>query len=108
MTLNTLQRFLTLMKFHADQHFSYITMRVDEHKEELQSYYKIREEDLEEITKEWSGDFLIPAEMFDLELDNSDAAHKEHDTPGTSKRKKIEEVQDLSSASEKTASVSPG
>jgi hypothetical protein len=45
--------------------------------------------------------------MFDLELDNPEATHKEHNTPGTSKRKKTEEVQDLSSASGKTASVSP-
>jgi hypothetical protein len=27
--------------------------RTDESKEELQSYYKLTEEDLEEITKEW-------------------------------------------------------
>jgi hypothetical protein len=46
--------------------------------------------------------------MSDPELDSPEAAHKEHDTPGTSRRKKTEEVQDLSSASEKTASVSPG
>jgi hypothetical protein len=46
--------------------------------------------------------------MSDHELDSPEAAHKEHDTPGTSRRKKTEEVQDLSSASEKTASVSPG
>jgi hypothetical protein len=46
--------------------------------------------------------------MSDPELDSSEAAHKEHDTPGTNRRKKTEEVQDLSSASEETASVSPG
>jgi hypothetical protein len=46
--------------------------------------------------------------MSDPELDSPEAAHKEHDTPRTSRRKKTEEVQDLSSASEKTASVSPG
>jgi hypothetical protein len=40
------------MKFHTDQHFIYITMHIDEHKEELQSYYKLTEEDLEEITKD--------------------------------------------------------
>jgi hypothetical protein len=42
-----------------------------------------------------------------LKLDGSKATHKEHDTPGPSRRKKTAEVQDLSSASEKTASVSP-
>jgi len=46
--------------------------------------------------------------VFDPELDISEATHKEHDTLETSRRKKIAEVQDLSSASEKTASVSPG
>jgi hypothetical protein len=44
--------------------------------------------------------------MSDPELDRSKAAHKEHDTPITSRRKKIEEVQDLSNTSEKTSSVS--
>jgi hypothetical protein len=43
--------------------------------------------------------------MFDPKIDNPKAAHKEHDTPRTNKRKKTEEVQELSSASENTASV---
>jgi hypothetical protein len=58
------------MNFNVDQHFTYITMRVDEHKEKLHSYYKLSEEDLEEITKEWSIDLLIPAnptDIYDLE-----------------------------------------
>jgi uncharacterized protein YsxB (DUF464 family) len=62
MNPNTLQRFRPLLKFSADQHFIYITMRANEHKEQLQLYYKITEEDLEEITKDWSVDILIPAE----------------------------------------------
>jgi hypothetical protein len=98
------------MKFHSNRHFIYITTRVDEHKEELQSYYKLTEEDLDEITKDWSAELLIPTEpveMSDPELDSSETTHKEHDTPGTSRRKNIAEVQDLSSASEKTASVFP-
>jgi hypothetical protein len=37
---------------------------------------------------------------------NPETMHKEHDTPGPNRMKKIEEVQDLSSASKKTASVS--
>jgi hypothetical protein len=45
-----------------------------------------------EITKDWSADLLIPAdpiEMSDPELiGSSEATHKEHDTPGTSRRKK--------------------
>jgi hypothetical protein len=99
------------MNFRTDRYFIYITAQEDEHKEELQSYYKLTKEDLKEITKERSIDFLIPAdpaEMSDPELDSPEAAHKEHDTPRTNKRKKIEEFQDLSSASEKTASVSLG
>jgi hypothetical protein len=73
-------------------------------------YYKLTEEDLKEITKDWSADLLIPAdptEIYDPELDNPEATHKEQNTPSTSRRKKIEEVQDLSNASCKTASVSP-
>jgi hypothetical protein len=44
------------MKFSVDHHFIYITVRGDEHKQQLQSYYKLTEDDLEEITKEWSTD----------------------------------------------------
>jgi hypothetical protein len=36
-------------------------MHGDEHKEELQSYCKLTEEDLEEITKDWFAELLIPA-----------------------------------------------
>ena len=47
--------------------------------------------------------------MSDPELiGSSEATHKEHDTAGTNRRKKTEEVQQLSSASEETASESPG
>jgi hypothetical protein len=53
MTLNTLHQFWPLMKFNADRHFIYITMHADEHKKQVQSYYKMTEEDLEEITKDW-------------------------------------------------------
>jgi hypothetical protein len=110
MTPNILQRYRPLMKFCTDQHFIYLTAQVDEHKEQLQSYYKLMEEDLEEITKDWSADLLIPthlAEMSDPELDSLEATHKEQNTPSTNRRKKIEEVQDLSSASHKIDLVSP-
>jgi hypothetical protein len=50
--LNTLDRFRPLMKFRVDRNFTYITARIDESKEEIQFYYKLTEEDLEEITKE--------------------------------------------------------
>jgi hypothetical protein len=39
--------------------------------------------------------------------DSTKSAHKEHDTPGPIRMKKTKEVQDLSSALGKTASVSP-
>jgi hypothetical protein len=51
---------------------------------------------------------LIPTDP--VEMSNPDSPktmHKEHDTPGPSRRKKTEEVQNLSSASEKIASISP-
>jgi hypothetical protein len=47
MIQNTLQWFRPLMKFHLDCHFIYIIGKAEEHKEELQSHYKLTEEDLE-------------------------------------------------------------
>jgi hypothetical protein len=49
-TLNTLYRFRPLMNFSTNRYFIYMTARADEHKQQLQSYYKLTEEDLEEIT----------------------------------------------------------
>jgi len=60
MTLNTFHQFRSLAKFHVDRHFIYITMREDESKEKLQSYYKLTDEDMEDITKEWPVEFLVP------------------------------------------------
>jgi hypothetical protein len=105
MMLNTIHRFRPLMKFNVDRHFIYITARADEHKKQLQSYYKLMEEDLEEITKEWSTDLLIPADP--AEISDIDSPEATQDTPRPRKTKKTEEVQDLSSASVKTASMSP-
>jgi hypothetical protein len=65
-TLNTLHRFIPLMKFSVDRHFIYLTPHADEHQEQLQSYYKLIEEDLEEITKEWSVNLLIAAYPTDI------------------------------------------
>jgi hypothetical protein len=59
------------MKFNADRHFIYITVRADEHQEQLQSYYKLTKDDLEDIAKEWSTDLLIPAnpiEIYDIDI----------------------------------------
>jgi hypothetical protein len=93
------------MKFSTDQHFIYITMCADEHKQQLQSYCKLMEEDLEEITKDWSADLLIPANP--IEISNIDSPETAQDTPGPSKTKKTEEVQEIDIASMKTASISP-
>jgi hypothetical protein len=103
-TLNTLHKFKPLMKFRMDHHLIYIIARIDEHKKQLQSYYKLTEEDLEEITKEWSVDLLIPTDL--TKISYIDSPKEVHDTPRPSKTKKTEEVHDLDSASVKTASRS--
>jgi hypothetical protein len=105
MTSNTLNWFRPLTKFSADQHFTYITACVDERKQQLQSYYKMMEEDLEEITKDWSVDLLAPANSVDLS--DIDSPKPAQDTPGPRRAKKAEEVQELDSASVKTVSISP-
>jgi hypothetical protein len=92
MTMNTLHRFRPFVKFHADKQFIYITTHGDEHKEVLHSYYKLTEEDLEEITKEWLAEILIPIDLTklsDLELIGSPMVTREgYDTPRTNRRKK--------------------
>jgi hypothetical protein len=102
-TPNTLYRFRPLMKFSADKHFLYITAHADENKQQLQSYYRLTEEDLEEITKEWSTDLLVPADP--AEISDVDSLETAQDLPEPSMRQKISEVKDLSSASVKTASI---
>jgi hypothetical protein len=52
MMLNTLHRFRPFVKFRENKHFIYITACGDEHKEDLQYYYKLTEEEMEELTKE--------------------------------------------------------
>jgi hypothetical protein len=102
---NTLHRFRPLIKFSADLHFTYITVRADEHKQQLQSYYKLTEEDLEQITKEWSMNLLVavdPIEMYDVEIPEAMP-----DTPRPNKTKKDDEVQDVHRTSTKTTSISP-
>jgi hypothetical protein len=112
MTPNSLDRSRPLMKFHADRNFIYITARADENKEEIQSYYKLTKEDLEEIIKEWLAEFLIPVakvELFNQNLIGSlIVTHEEYNAPNSSRRKKNEDVQEPSSTSEEIASDSPG
>jgi hypothetical protein len=92
MTSNTLHMFRPLEKFRADRHFIYITARRDEHKEELQSYYKLIKEEMEEITKEWSAKFLVPVEqtkLSNLDLIRSPVVTREEDDgPNNNRRKK--------------------
>jgi hypothetical protein len=65
------------MKFNTDRNFIYITSRADEHKEKLQSYCKLTEKDLKEITKEWATDLLIPANPAEISyLDSLEDTHK--------------------------------
>jgi hypothetical protein len=91
-----------------DCHFIYLTPRIDEHQEKLQSYYKLTEEDLEEITKQWLANLLVAANPADIsDINNPEVAQ---DTPRPSKTKKIkkpEEVQDVDIRSVRTASVTP-
>jgi hypothetical protein len=91
----------------------------DESKEELQSYYNLIEEDMEEITKEWTTKFLVPVE--DAKLSNLHiigsplVTWTEYDGQRNAKKKKKkeeEEVQDIESdekdnTSEETAPESP-
>jgi hypothetical protein len=79
MTLNSLHLFQPLMNFSVDRHFIYITACTDEHKKQLQSYYKLMEEDLEDITKDWSIDLLIPVDP--AEISDIDSPEIVHDTP---------------------------
>jgi hypothetical protein len=92
------------MKFSVDLHFIYITARVDGHKQQLQSYYKLTEHGLEEMTKEWSVDLLVLADLADMF--DVDSPETTQDTPRPSNIKKTEEVHDLDNASVKIASMS--
>jgi hypothetical protein len=80
-------------------------MCIDEHKQQLQSYYKLTEEDLEKITKEWSADLLFVA--YPTDISDMDSPEAMKDTPGLRKTKKDVEVQDIHSTSTKTTSISP-
>jgi hypothetical protein len=63
MNPNTFHTYMPLVKFCTNRHFIYITMHRDESKEELHSYYKLTEEYMEEIIKEWPIKFLVQVEM---------------------------------------------
>jgi hypothetical protein len=103
MTPNTLHTYRPIAKFHSDRHFIYIIACRDESKEELQSYYKLTDEDMEEITKEWSTEFLVPVEQTKLSnpdiIGNPLVTREEYDGPSSAKKKKKkEEVQEINNA----------
>jgi hypothetical protein len=65
----------------------------------------LTEEDIEEITKDWSTNLLIPTnpvELFDI-----DSPETVLDTVGPSKMVKPKEVHDVDNASVRTASITP-
>jgi len=95
MTSNTLHTYRPLEKFCIDWHFIYITAHRDGSKEELQSYYKLTDEDMEEITKEWPTKFFVPME--DVEISDPNlikspvVTQTEYDGPSSAKKKKKKE-----------------
>jgi hypothetical protein len=111
MTPNTLHRFIPIMKFHTDRNFICITAHRDEHKEEIQSYYKLTEEYMEEMTNEWHIEFLVLAKQKKLSdpdlIESPIVTREEYDGPSSSKKKKKEEVHKMNNASEETMPYSP-
>jgi hypothetical protein len=88
-------------------------MRRDENKEELQPYYKLTNEDMQQITKEWSEEFLVP--IVDVEISDTDTIGSpmvtwfEHVGQSSGKKKKKkEEVHDLETDEEDNASEKNG
>jgi hypothetical protein len=96
MTLNTLHCFRPITKFCVDMHFIYITARRDETKKELQSYYKLTDEDMEAITKDWPTEFLVPVEKTELSnpniIESCVVTREEYDGPNNRKKKNKKEV----------------
>jgi hypothetical protein len=71
----------------------------------LQSYYKLTDEDLEEITKEWLKNLLIPANP--AKLSDVDSLEAKQDTLEPRKTKKTKEVHDVDNTSMRISSISP-
>jgi hypothetical protein len=108
-----LHQYRPLAKFCTDRHFIYITTCKDERKKELQSYYKLTSEDMEDITKEWPAEFLVPvddAEFSDPNIIGSPFFTRVEHVGQTSvkKKKKKEEVQDVHIDEEESASKESG
>jgi hypothetical protein len=77
-------------------------------------YYKIMDEDMDKITKEWLEEFLVPVadvELSDTEtIGNPIVTRVEHvrQSSGTKKKKKQEEFQDIESDEEDNTSEDNG
>jgi hypothetical protein len=103
MRLNTLDMFRPLMRFHAERNFIYINVHADERKEELQYYYKLTTEDLEEFSKDWPEKLLILVdltELFDPNLiENPMVTSEEYDAPRNNKKKKKQDVKEVHNSS---------
>jgi hypothetical protein len=65
----------------------------------------LTEEDLEKITKEWSADLLVAADL--AEMSDIDSPEAMPNTPGPSKTKKDDKVLEVHSTSTKTTLISP-
>jgi hypothetical protein len=64
----------------------------------------LTEEELEQVTKEWSVNLLVAADP--LEMSNVDRPEAMLDTPGPRNTKKDDEVQDVHSTSMRTTLIS--
>jgi hypothetical protein len=115
MTPHTLHQYRPLAKFHTNRHFIYITTRRDESKEELQSYYKLTNEDMDKITKELLKEFLVlvdDAELSDTNIVGSPLVtrveHVGQSSRTKKKKKKREDVQNIETDKEESASEENG
>jgi hypothetical protein len=67
---------------------------------------------MEEITKEWLAEILIPLDQEELSdpnlIGSSVVTREEYDAPSSRRRKKKEEIQELNRASGETALDPPG
>jgi hypothetical protein len=97
------------VKFRTDRPFIYIIAHRDESKEELQSYYKLIDEDMEDITKEWPIEFLVlvdDAEISDPDIIGSPLVTRVEygGQISTKKKNKKEEVQNIETDEEDNTS----
>jgi hypothetical protein len=113
MTPHNLHQYRPIAKFRVDPHYIYIIAHRDESKEELQYYYKLIDEDMEQITKEWPEELqtlVADAKLSDTEIIGSPLVTQfEHARQSNvKKKKKKEEVQNIETDEEDNASEESG